>query len=686
MLKKGPKIFSTLAIYTILCLNCYFFSSPLNAQNPVSENINVSLSFDGIDDWVSAPSGTISGNDDFTLETWIWTANTNESTNCPSNFRRVIGWGGGNTRFEIGSCGGILAFYSNESNFISSGISLTDGNWHHLAATKTNNDIVIYLDGDAVITYSTPNAYELGNFFRIGRWPGGGTSTETWAGLVDEVRLWDFARPLEEILETKDNCLAGGEAGLVTYYNFNDGRPFGDNPQLTTVRDISRNGNDGELRAFGLFGDVSNFVESVPFEGVCMEECPMLCLPEGENTNNLFIAAATIDGVNINNNNNAYTVFLDETISLGSDVVPFTATTTNPEGTEIDSVFWRVLYDANNDGEFSAEEVVFNSGKVPVGEVEGELDFSALNLSMVYEGNIAVEMTTDIDLQDTCDGAMIPLTESWQRIFFHSVLTGGKLTVVKKKKGTTRSSECIECLPLDGTIEFGIDNTTGFDQCNIAINNVTTEDVFGNPINPSFNITNYNPLVDIYRYDLYKYSRQLPQIDLFHDELALYRATYSGTLNPIGERIKICVQYQYEENCDPDSIKTDTGCFYVILGCLPPNTLDTCTALCPYFTPTVNPIIVNTEEEALKEQVFNIYPNPFKHQLSIEFELIKQELVTIKLLDMMGREVQQIIANENLPKGKHLVNITTDNLPLGLYFVKIQVGNYQFGKGIIHSE
>ncbi|HIC17138.1 TPA: hypothetical protein EYO77_03410 [Candidatus Poribacteria bacterium] len=57
-------------------------------------------------------------------------------------------------------------------------------------------------------------------------------------GLIDEVRLWNFARTEAEIQSIMNSILTGKEEGLVGYWNFDDG----------TTKDLSPYGNDGSLR------------------------------------------------------------------------------------------------------------------------------------------------------------------------------------------------------------------------------------------------------------------------------------------------------------------------------------------------------------------------------------------------------------------------------------------------------
>ena len=57
-------------------------------------------------------------------------------------------------------------------------------------------------------------------------------------GKMDEVRIWNIARTEAEIQASMNTSLTGNEAGLVGYWNFDDG----------TAKDLTANGNDGEFK------------------------------------------------------------------------------------------------------------------------------------------------------------------------------------------------------------------------------------------------------------------------------------------------------------------------------------------------------------------------------------------------------------------------------------------------------
>jgi hypothetical protein len=69
------------------------------------------------------------------------------------------------------------------------------------------------------------------------------------------------------------------------------------------------------------------------------------------------------------------------------------------------------------------------------------------------------------------------------------------------------------------------------------------------------------------------------------------------------------------------------------------------------------------------------YPNPFAQSSIIEFSLLEnQNIVTLKLYDAWGREVQTIMTQVILPSGTYKRTISS-NLPPGIYFALLQTDN-----------
>jgi len=69
------------------------------------------------------------------------------------------------------------------------------------------------------------------------------------------------------------------------------------------------------------------------------------------------------------------------------------------------------------------------------------------------------------------------------------------------------------------------------------------------------------------------------------------------------------------------------------------------------------------------------YPNPFRGNTQINFELAAGSNVTFEVTDISGRKVMEL--NKGImPAGKHLIELETGNLESGIYFYTMRAGNF----------
>jgi hypothetical protein len=68
------------------------------------------------------------------------------------------------------------------------------------------------------------------------------------------------------------------------------------------------------------------------------------------------------------------------------------------------------------------------------------------------------------------------------------------------------------------------------------------------------------------------------------------------------------------------------------------------------------------------------YPNPFNPSTTIKFSIPATEFVNLKVYDVMGNVVAELI-NEEKSAGSHSVEFNASNLASGTYFYKLQAGN-----------
>jgi photosystem II stability/assembly factor-like uncharacterized protein len=83
----------------------------------------------------------------------------------------------------------------------------------------------------------------------------------------------------------------------------------------------------------------------------------------------------------------------------------------------------------------------------------------------------------------------------------------------------------------------------------------------------------------------------------------------------------------------------------------------------------------------------NCFPNPFRDETKISFELTQKENVLLEVYDMQGRRIAGLL-NKTTPAGNHIVrwngsNNAGTNVAPGTYFVKLTAGNVSETKRVI---
>ncbi|MDZ7878987.1 MAG: HYR domain-containing protein [Saprospiraceae bacterium] len=232
-----------------------------NSQTTCANN---ALNFDGNNDYLQTVQYAIPANTNFTMEASF--TSTATATGCSGNFKRLLALELSNSahRLEIGDCAGQLTLFYFLSNGgsrlvnIPNATNLRNGNWHHVAASKSGDTLRLYYDGALVLTESgLQNINDVPRILHVGRWALQG---ENWQGNVDEVRVWQYAVSATDIENRRLCTLAGNETGLILHFPFNQGISSGANPTITTVIDKSPTGITTPLSNFALSGSISNWV------------------------------------------------------------------------------------------------------------------------------------------------------------------------------------------------------------------------------------------------------------------------------------------------------------------------------------------------------------------------------------------------------------------------------------------
>ncbi len=73
--------------------------------------------------------------------------------------------------------------------------------------------------------------------------------------------------------------------------------------------------------------------------------------------------------------------------------------------------------------------------------------------------------------------------------------------------------------------------------------------------------------------------------------------------------------------------------------------------------------------------LYQNYPNPFNPTTILKYSIPKSSFVTIKVYDIIGREVAALV-NEEKPAGNYFITFNASNLASGIYFYRMQAGNF----------
>ena len=219
------------------------------------------LQFDGVDDYVDiGPWPELTSQimaQPVTYEFWLSSTNTTDTltligavNTADSTFYRIsLNMDG----MRVRQAGGVKILQRDASGTFfrggtASGLDtgITNGEWHHMALVFDANTgfLAIYVDGvsqelsfmdAATPTNVTDFEYPV---VPIGARNVRGVIDQCFAGLLNEVRMWSYARAEAEIQSNMTVAVPAGVEGLIGYWPLNEG-------QGGTAYDNSGNGRDG---------------------------------------------------------------------------------------------------------------------------------------------------------------------------------------------------------------------------------------------------------------------------------------------------------------------------------------------------------------------------------------------------------------------------------------------------------
>ena len=92
------------------------------------------------------------------------------------------------------------------------------------------------------------------------------------------------------------------------------------------------------------------------------------------------------------------------------------------------------------------------------------------------------------------------------------------------------------------------------------------------------------------------------------------------------------------------------------------------------FAVEANPIGIKQISSIIKDfELGQNYPNPFNPNTKIGFSLPKGEYVSLRVYDILGREVR-VLVSQNMTPGEYEVDFDAKNLSSGMYYYSLRAG------------
>jgi hypothetical protein len=91
----------------------------------------------------------------------------------------------------------------------------------------------------------------------------------------------------------------------------------------------------------------------------------------------------------------------------------------------------------------------------------------------------------------------------------------------------------------------------------------------------------------------------------------------------------------------------------------------------------INGLVVGVDGESIPNKFFvdQNYPNPFNPTTTIKFGLPAEQVVDLRIYDILGREVIALVSNKSLKAGTHSYDFNASNIASGTYIYRLTTDN-----------
>jgi len=168
-------------------------------------------------------------------------------------------------------------------------------------------------------------------------------------------------------------------------------------------------------------------------------------------------------------------------------------------------------------------------------------------------------------------------------------------------------------------------------------------------------------------------NKTLRQIALLADNYLTYGAKYPPVDWNLLDTVLSRVNHAFD-----DSMRIVSKDPLVITGV---NTVDSAWYLSPAINPVMDPLAFEPGSLDLTPEYFELhqnYPNPFNPTTTIGFGLSEASVVSLKIYDILGREVATLLENEEMEEGNQELIFNAGDFASGIYFYRIIVNDGQY--------
>ena len=640
-----------------------------------SAQSNHSLSFDGVDDYISFANSVIPTTGDVSVQVWAYAEQNNGYSNIiaqgdPTNGAYFVSYESDN-QMRI----------SHEWSNID--VAYPFGEWVQITVVKNDGGTKLYFDSQ-LAAETTSTMLPTDNPLFIGVQYNG--NNEHWSGNIDEVRLWNIALSDAEIQSNYNAVLTGNESGLVGYWNFNDG-------EGSTLTDLSGNDNHGTING-ATWSDDGAPVQPASFASLSVGTVDAVA-------NSAVLVPIEVDlmGESISSVEIHFGGFQGH--------VDFVAVDTTE--TLVGDAEWNIEINEQEDllitGTYGASEIStngtlmrlkfevpnnINTDFVPVVIIHAEMDENEGVIDVV-DGGIEIESLLYGDVSQNNDVSLYDASLVLKYLIGTETLDETQLMVAEVTQDGTVSAldataiaqyaiEIIDALPVADTQNLAGGGT-------LFINETMFQP--GELLEVPVMLTNGNNLLSF-------------EIDLSYESEAI-------TLESIAWS-DLIGHFTIEENYEAGSIKVaglgtepdgQEGVFATVSLFIASSFTD------ESFDVTINKYRIN-ESDPIEDVVVTFtnsalgidantiptvyalhqnYPNPFNPTTQVNYDLPETGSVQIMIYDLMGRKVRTLINSEQNAGFKTLQwNATNDrNEPVsaGLYLYTIQAGEFRQTKKMV---